>query len=101
MAAKTYAKHAVGLQWWDRSDQEYKCLDTLWTHESHWNPKAKNRTSTAFGIPQFLDQTWINYGYELRPKNPVTQVRAGLRYISARYGSPCRAWKHWQRYRWY
>lgn len=32
--------------------------------ESHGNPRAKNRTSTASGLYQFIDGTWYHYkGY--------------------------------------
>ena len=30
-----------------------------------------------------------------------TQVDWGLGYIAARYGSPCGAWAHSERYNWY
>ena len=33
--------------------------------------------------------------------NPATQVRWGLGYIAATYGSPCAAWSHEQAAGWY
>jgi hypothetical protein len=96
---KLYAKIVTLGQW--GSATGWKCLDDLWTHESHWNAQAKNPTSTAFGIPQFLDQTWIDYNFPLRPKNAIVQITAGLRYISVRYGTPCNAWKHEKQKGWY
>jgi hypothetical protein len=33
--------------------------------------------------------------------NAATQIRWGLRYIRARYGSPHRAWNHLQATGWY
>ena len=33
--------------------------------------------------------------------NPDTQIRWGLAYIAARYGSPERAWAHSERVGWY
>src|SRR5690606_7208075 len=33
----------------------WDALNNLWTRESGWNHLAQNPTSTAFGIPQFLD----------------------------------------------
>jgi hypothetical protein len=33
--------------------------------------------------------------------NPVTQIRWGLDYISATYGSPCAAWAQSQSRGWY
>ena len=63
--------------------KEYGCLVSLWNRESHWNYKANNPYSTAYGIWQGLTET---------SHDPATQIRNGLRYIGYRYaGSPCRA----------
>lgn len=99
MQPKTYAKYVVLGKW--HSIRQDSCLNELWTLESHWNPKASNPHSTAFGIPQFLDQTWVDYHYPVRPKSALTQITAGLDYISARYGNPCTALKHEKRKGWY
>ena len=61
---------------------EYLCLEKLWYLESKWNPKADNKKSTAYGIPQLL---------KLKSNNPYTQIDAGLKYIAHRYGTPCKA----------
>lgn len=100
MSPQTYSKIAIAQQWHNPTAQ-YVCLNALWTHESHWNAKAANPHSTAFGIPQFLDETWTNYHYPVRPTDPIIQVKAGLRYITKRYGSPCRAWSFWYRHYYY
>lgn len=62
--------------------RQYLCLEKLWQRESHWNPLADNKKSTAFGIPQLL---------KLKTTNPYEQIDLGLKYISHRYGTPCRA----------
>ena len=71
---------------------QYACLATLWTRESHWNFRAKNPGSTAFGIGQLLVET---------SHDPAQQIRNGIKYISARYGSPCQALRHSYAYGWY
>jgi resuscitation-promoting factor RpfB len=96
---KTLARLEVGARW--NNEQEFACLEKLWERESHWNPKALNKASGAFGLAQFLPSTWGNYKYPYKPKDPVVQIEAGLRYIAVRYGTPCNAWKFWQRGRWY
>lgn len=88
---KEYAKIKMLSYGW-RTERQYLCLQELWTKESHWNNKADNPKSTAFGIAQMLNET---------ATNPVTQIDNGLRYIEHRYGLPCTAWKHWQRHYWY
>ena len=64
------------------NSRQYLCLEKLWTRESQWNPKAKNKHSTAYGIPQLL---------KLKTKDPYKQIDAGLIYISKRYSNPCKA----------
>ena len=91
---KGYAKIKVIDQW--NSKREYACLEKLWEHESHWNPKAHNKSSGAFGIAQFMPATWGNYNFPYKPKAATIQITAGLRYITKRYGSPCKAWNFWQ-----
>lgn len=91
---KTYAYIKVIDQW--KEEREYDCLFQLWERESHWNPKAFNKSSGAFGIAQFMPQTWGNYHYPYMPKDATVQITAGLRYITKRYGSPCKAWAFWQ-----
>ena len=81
-----------------RSSRQWFCLEKLWAKESHFNPKAHNKRSGAYGIAQFTPQTW---GSRRRTSDPQTQIRYGLRYIEKRYGSPCAAWNHHRRYGWY
>lgn len=92
-AYKAYAAGKV-------SADQFSCLDTLWMHESGWNPNADNPTSTAYGIPQFLDSTWAGTGYA-KTSDPYTQIDAGLVYIAKSYGTPCGAWSFWQAHNWY
>ena len=82
------------------SDQ-FSCLDALWTKESGWNVSADNPTSSAYGIPQALPGTKMATAGADWADNPVTQIRWGLGYIRASYGTPCGAWAHSQSYNWY
>jgi len=77
----------------------FSALDSLWTKESGWDHTAQNPTSSAFGIPQFLDATWASYGG--KSFDPPGQIDKGLRYISDRYGSTDDAWGHSQSVGWY
>lgn len=95
---KTIA-HALVLQrgW---SEEQFGCLDRLWTRESNWRVSAAN-SSGAYGIPQALPGSKMSMmGADWRT-NPVTQIRWGLYYIAASYGTPCVALEHSYRYNYY
>jgi hypothetical protein len=82
-------------------EKEYKCLNQLWTQESNWNYKSRNKKSGAHGIPQALPASKMNVVSTDWRTNPVTQIRWGLRYISIRYETPCKAWAKHKRSNWY
>jgi hypothetical protein len=80
---------------------QFACLNKLWTKESNWRYKARNKSSGAHGIPQALPATKMeSIGTDWRT-NPVTQIKWGLRYIEVRYETPCKAYKKFQRSNWY
>lgn len=82
-------------------DDEYSCLNRLWTKESHWNYKAHNYRSGAHGIPQALPAVKMEVISSDWRTNPVTQIRWGLRYIDIRYETPCQAWAKFKCSRYY
>ena len=90
LGAKRVAK-SILLNEYGFSEKEYKCLNRLWTKESHWNYKARNKNSGAHGIAQALPASKMNVISTDWRTNPVTQIRWGLRYISIRYETPCKA----------
>ena len=94
----SYQEYALSKLGGDGS--EFSCLESLWGKESGWNPNAQNPTSTAYGIPQFLDSTWAGTGIA-KTSDGYRQIDAGLIYIDHRYGSPCGAWAHSQANNWY
>jgi hypothetical protein len=77
-------------------DDQFSCLDSLWTRESNWNVHADNPSSSAYGIPQALPGSKMSSAGADWATNPVTQIKWGLGYIQDRYGSPCSAWGHSQ-----
>jgi hypothetical protein len=87
---KSYALQVIKNKGW--SKHQFDCLNYIWTRESNWNPRAKNPTSTAFGIGQLLTE---------KSPNAALQIRNGIRYIGTRYGTPCNAKQFWQRHYWY
>nr|WP_246256541.1 ubiquitin-like domain-containing protein [Isoptericola halotolerans] len=82
-------------------DDQFVCLDKLWTKESNWRWNAANPSSSAYGIPQALPGSKMaSAGSDWRT-NPATQITWGLGYIAGRYGTPCSAWNHSMSVGWY
>jgi hypothetical protein len=98
--AKKVAKSIMLTEYAWGADQ-FTCLNRLWTKESHWNYRARNKRSGAHGIPQALPAIRMEVISSDWRTNPVTQIRWGLRYIEARYDSPCRAWAKFKRSNYY
>ena len=100
VGAKKVAKSIMNTDYaW--GDDEYACLNRLWTKESHWNYKAHNNRSGAHGIPQALPAVKMEIISTDWRTNPVTQIRWGLRYIDIRYETPCQALAKFNRSRYY
>ena len=87
--SKAYARDKLS-EW---RDEQWSCLNMLWSKESAWNPDAYNSVRVmgkhAGGIPQLLG---------LDPATPAPrQIERGLDYIYYRYTTPCEAWSHFKR----
>ena len=79
---------------------QFRCLSSLWTHESGWNAHAGS-PSGAYGIPQARPGTKMSTrGADWRD-NPATQIAWGLSYVKSSYGTPCGAWSAFQSNGWY
>jgi resuscitation-promoting factor RpfB len=94
---------AAGYGWSHGS--RWHCLHALWARESGWSATATNPRSGAYGIAQALGHGPTNQ-YPPGPANPptsdpATQIRWGLSYIAATYGTPCGAWTHETADGWY
>ena len=86
-AYKIYAHIKIG------NFREFVCIEKLWTKESNWRSKAKNKHSSAYGIPQLLN---------MKETNPYKQIDLGLKYIDNRYkGDACKALAHHNKKGWY
>src|SRR5215813_3115157 len=81
--------------------KQFRYLIWLWNRESGWNKYARNPYSGAYGIPQALPGSKMASAGPNWRSRVSTQIRWGLRYIRARYGTPRRAWNHSQATGWY
>lgn len=97
--AKATARDMAASQYgW--GDDQFSCLESLWTKESGWNYQAYN-PSGATGIPQALPGGKMASAGSDWQTNATTQIAWGLGYISSVYGTPCSAWGHSQATDWY
>lgn len=73
--------------------------------ESSFKIDAKNPTSTAFGMAQFLKSTRNNYakkfGYNPDTTNPFEQIRMFRSYVKDRYGTAENALSFHKKMNWY
>lgn len=99
-ANKSYAKtYMLEAYQWD--EEQFNCLDELWSRESGWRTNASNKSSGAYGIPQALPGSKMKSAGSDWKTNPETQIRWGLNYISNRYHTPCGAYQYFQKKHWY
>jgi hypothetical protein len=80
---------------------QFKYLNLLWSRESGWNVFAANPYSGAYGIPQAVPGSKMASAGPDWESDARTQIRWGLRYIKAMYGSPLAAWRHELATGWY
>ena len=86
--AKDYASAGYG---WE--GKQWQCLLSLWTRESRFDHYAKNKQgSSAFGIAQLLGE---------KDRRPEYQILRGLKYISKRYSTPCKAYQFHLKHNYY
>jgi hypothetical protein len=74
------------------NSKQYRCLEILWMRESKWDPRADNPKSSAFGIPQML---------KMKELDPFKQIDLGLKYITHKHSTPCRALHFHNKKGWY
>jgi hypothetical protein len=74
--------------------RQFKYLNLLWEAESSWNVSAENPSTGAYGIPQAVPGAKMSTAGPNWQTDAATQIRWGLGYISAAYGSPRSAWEH-------
>lgn len=93
--------HDLVINTYGWTEEDYQALVKLWTKESDWNPNSHNKSSGAHGIPQSLPANKMASEGDDYYTNGYTQIRWGLKYIKQRYGTPSKAWQHFQNKNWY
>lgn len=76
-------------------EDQWPAMSAIISRESGFNPNSYNKRSGACGLFQAMPCSKMG-GMEVG-----NQVRWGIGYIRARYGTPSAAWAFWQRHHWY
>jgi uncharacterized protein YabE (DUF348 family) len=97
-SAQAIAKSMLKKFGW--AQDQFSCLDSMWSRESGWRVSAAN-PSGAYGIPQALPGSKMASAGPDWQTDATTQIKWGLGYIKARYNSPCGAWSFWQGHNYY
>jgi hypothetical protein len=96
---QTAMKLAAAARGW--TGAQWNALNAVEMAEAGYNLNAKNPSSGAYGLAQFINgpSEYAQYG-----GNATTvggQITAMLNYIAQRYGTPAAAWAHEQAFHWY
>ncbi len=92
-AARDWAWHKLGTVQW-------RCLDAIGHYESGWRVRAGSPDG-SYGIFQANPASKMRrFGADYLT-SALTQVRFGIAYANARYGSLCEAWSFWRAHGWW
>ena len=93
-SAETYSIDQLKLYAHSRivNYKQFQCFNTIITKESRWNYLAQN--GSHWGLGQMKSKHYRNL-------DPYRQIDASIKYVAARYGSPCKALEHHKKNNWY
>lgn len=92
---KNLGMQAAAADPYNWTDEEWTCLDSLWSQQSSWDHSLVDPTTGARGIVGFNPALHgsMPSGFQ---DSASAQISWGLNYIQESYGSPCSAWRYWQ-----
>jgi hypothetical protein len=89
-AGKIMSDIATSKGWTSAQLQDWK--NVIGAEDASYSLTAKNPTSTAYGIAQFINGPSEYYTWGGDPGTVQGQLTAMANYISSRYGDPSSAW---------
>jgi hypothetical protein len=93
------AKQMAAKRGW--TGQLWTDLNYVEMREAGWNLKAKNPSSDAYGIAQFINGPSEYFAYGGNPNTAQGQVTAFENYVQQRYHGPAGAAAHERAFNWY
>ena len=97
-SAQAYARRLAAAYGWAG---QWADINAVAMRESGWSLTARNPSSGAYGIAQFINGPSEYFQYGGNPSTIAGQVTAFFNYIKQRYGDPAAAWGHELSYGWY
>jgi len=94
-------KSVAAQRGWGEGEQ-WEALNWIIKKESGGDPKAQNKTSTASGLFQHINATWManrpasSNATRMADASVADQAIAGMNYFGNRYGSPVAAKRFWE-----
>lgn len=79
----------------------WNAMNYIFSHESSWNPKARNPSTGTYGLGQMQGYNLHYYRKHGGVNNTLAQVRGSYDYMNDRYGNPINAMHFWQSHNWY
>lgn len=99
-AALPAGSHQDWMEEAGMSPSNYGFIDFIFTHESHWNPAARNPSGLYVGLgqtsPAKLSAACPNW-----QGDPICQIRLFDNYATGRYGSWQNAYNFWKSNNWW
>jgi hypothetical protein len=80
---------------------QWGAINAVAMRESGWSMTARNPSSGAYGIAQFINGPGEYYQYGGSPGTAAGQITGFYNYMRQRYGSPAAAWAHELNFGWY
>lgn len=92
-------KNMAAARGWTGS--QWNALAAVENREAGWSMTARNPSSGAYGLAQFINGPSEYAQYGGNSTTAMGQITGMLNYIAQRYGNPQNAWNHEVNYGWY
>lgn len=95
------ANRALAMRMFPWPGSMFPAFDYVEMREAGYSLTARNPTSGAYGMAQFINGPGEYYQYGGNPFTAAGQLTAMFRYIRGRYGTPLAAAAHERAFNWY
>ncbi|RVU69932.1 MULTISPECIES: phage tail tape measure protein [Lactobacillus] len=101
MAGKPTGDHNHWLKQAHIPEKYWSAMNYVVSHESGWNPAARNPSSGTLGLGQMQGYNLHYYRAHGSIRNAIAQLAGTYDYMNDRYGNPNKAQAWWESHHWY